>query len=256
MVSLANVVLPALITLIGTLVAVLIGYRQWRQQHRADAQTRFLKARRAAYRQIWDLLVRFNSSIRFANGLDDAALAPTLYSEILEQLQASAIYLDEPDRILILTYVTKLVRLNAIVFKLGKDEIANSLEAFDDLTQMGMLVEKNGIASTAIILLGFELPMELLVRLLGDIPAPQSIEDLSRAFRRRPLALFPLLWIIIALLIYYAVTKMWKGSESTEQSILALQNLIMDRHLYSRWKAYLATKRKLIRRFRSVLRES
>jgi hypothetical protein len=254
-----NIVLPALIALIGTLSAVLIGYRQWRLQHRAEAQMRFLKARHDSYQQIWDLLVRFTHSMRNIRNSGDTVNSSALYSEILERLQEGAIYLDESDRELVLVYIKKLTRLDELVARLGKKEIADSLESFDDLTQMGTLSRTNDNVWLALILWNAELSVSLSFWLLGSEPAPRSANNIADKYVRHPLALLPFIWMMVVIGIIYTVIKKFKGREAARSLKLAFPDIFLDffldRELSSRLKQYLTTKRKVIRRFRAVLRE-
>ena len=59
---------PAIIGLVGTLVALLVGYRQWRQQSRSSRRTQYREERARTLQELWDRLQ--TAHLQFRTGLD------------------------------------------------------------------------------------------------------------------------------------------------------------------------------------------
>ncbi len=59
-----KIILPALIALIGTIIAIMVGYRQWKHQQGASHYGSFATEKQTAYKTLWEKLEEVHITLR------------------------------------------------------------------------------------------------------------------------------------------------------------------------------------------------
>src|SRR5690242_6678559 len=105
--STVQAIIPALIALLGTLLTIAVGIWQWRKQTQSQQRsTPFNTDKQAAYKALWENLESSHVKVRVenTNAADYKKIVQDINSFILKQ----SLYLDEADRTLANTYLSKL----------------------------------------------------------------------------------------------------------------------------------------------------
>jgi hypothetical protein len=104
--STAQAIIPALIALVGTILAILVGIWQWRKQPSLQRSSQFVSDKQAAYKALWDKLEEAHVKLRVDNPSPQAhkTLAQDVNSFILKQ----SLYLEPEDQKLANTYLQRL----------------------------------------------------------------------------------------------------------------------------------------------------
>jgi hypothetical protein len=104
--STAQAIIPALIALLGTLLTIAVGIWQWRKQTQSQHSSPFTADKQAAYKALWENLESAHVKVRIenTNAADYKKIVQDINSFILKQ----SLYLDEADRTLANTYLSKL----------------------------------------------------------------------------------------------------------------------------------------------------
>jgi hypothetical protein len=112
--STIQAIVPALIALLGTLLTIGFGYWQWRKQNQSQrGTTPFNADKQAAYKGLWEKLEEAHVKVRVenTNATDYKKVVQDINGFILKQ----ALYLDEADRTLANTYLSKLQEFSDFV---------------------------------------------------------------------------------------------------------------------------------------------
>src|SRR5512136_2849213 len=89
---------PAIIALLGTLIAVLIGYRQWSRQQKKEGKLKYQTDRKEAYEKLWQLLEQIHVQVRTDSvGKHEF---DTLVREVNTFVLKSGLYLEKEDSVL------------------------------------------------------------------------------------------------------------------------------------------------------------
>lgn len=99
-------IVPALIALLGTLLTIAVGVWQWRKQTQSQRTRPFAADKQAAYKALWEKLEEAHVKIRVEN--TNAADFKKAVQDINGFILKQSLYLDENDRALANTYLSKL----------------------------------------------------------------------------------------------------------------------------------------------------
>ena len=103
----------ALIGLVGTIAGLWVGYRRWLEDKRVAASKGFYAGRQEAYQQLWDRVEGLNVDARIE------ALPTEDYSKRIAEINAfmlrSSLYIDDPDRQLVNSYIQAAHRFHEVV---------------------------------------------------------------------------------------------------------------------------------------------
>lgn len=108
-----KIVLPALIALIGTIIAIVAGYRQWKRQQASSREESFFAEKRTAYKGLWEKLEEVHITLRTeeVSRSDFNQLVLGVNSYILKH----ALFLDEKDQDLSNQYLQAVRRLKEAI---------------------------------------------------------------------------------------------------------------------------------------------
>jgi hypothetical protein len=98
--------IPALIALIGTVLTILIGYRQWRRQQETSRDGDFRTQKQQTYKELWEKLEDVHVRLRFEDvGHEEfSSLVRDVNSYILKR----GLYLEKDDQTLANQYLSKV----------------------------------------------------------------------------------------------------------------------------------------------------
>jgi hypothetical protein len=103
----------ALIGLVGTIAGLWVGYRRWLEDKRVAASKGFYAGRQEAYQQLWEKVERLNVDARIE------AIPQEDYSKRIAEINAfmlrSSVYIDDPDRQLVNSYIQAAHRFHEVV---------------------------------------------------------------------------------------------------------------------------------------------
>ena len=109
------IVLPALIALLGTLITIIIGYRQWRRQHDVSQFQKFQDDRRDAHKRLWEMLENVHIKIR------EDQINNSQFNELLKGVNSfilrNSLYIEKDDSILAGEYLDSLFKVSHLVLK-------------------------------------------------------------------------------------------------------------------------------------------
>jgi hypothetical protein len=97
---------PALVALVGTVVAVLIGYRQWRIQQDSNRVSEYRSQKQQMYKELWGKLedVHIRLRITVVGGDEFRLLVQDINSYILK----GGLYLEKDDQRLVNQYLSQV----------------------------------------------------------------------------------------------------------------------------------------------------
>src|ERR1041384_1705607 len=123
-----KVAIPAAIALIGTIVTVLIGYRQWKRQQEASRYSTVFTEKQSAYKELWNKLESVHIKLRTG----DVSLAEfnNLVREVNSYILKNGLYIEEKDRQLSSQYLKAVFKMKEIIITSGKDLQAGSKTRF------------------------------------------------------------------------------------------------------------------------------
>jgi hypothetical protein len=111
--STIQAIVPALIALLGTLLTIAVGIWQWRKQNQTQHAKPFAADKQAAYKALWEKLEDAHVKIRVEN------TNPADYKKAVQDINGfilkQSLYLDESDRALANTYLSKLQEFSNFV---------------------------------------------------------------------------------------------------------------------------------------------
>lgn len=128
-------ILAAIITLLGTVLTVYVGFRQWKHQQSTNYPLEFGQKRFSAYEELWNMLPGTSS---LYSGKYELELSLTIDEEelkkILEDLRLfclqNELYIDIADRLLVMQYINGLLD-----FRKSLDEWGNSFEILNEASK-------------------------------------------------------------------------------------------------------------------------
>jgi hypothetical protein len=101
-----DVLIPALIGLIGTLLTILVGVWQWRKQQQQTRTVAFTSERQTAYTTLWEKLEAVHVRLRTSAG-DEAIIRP-LVQDVNAFILQHRLHLDSQDHQLANEYLNAL----------------------------------------------------------------------------------------------------------------------------------------------------
>jgi hypothetical protein len=104
---------PAL-ALVGTLVAALLGYFQWRKQNWDPNRSEKAAARRDAHEELWQRLETINLLLR--KGGEDNPKLHSLIRGVNEFFLSKSLYFDDRDQVELVEYITAMEALREQVY--------------------------------------------------------------------------------------------------------------------------------------------
>ena len=103
----------ALLGFIGTIAGLWVGYRRWREDKRVAASQGFYAARQQAYQQLWEQVEGLNVEARIEQ------IPQQDYNKRIAAINAfmlkSSLYIDDPDRQLVNSYIQAAHRFHEVV---------------------------------------------------------------------------------------------------------------------------------------------
>lgn len=137
-----KVAIPAIIVLIGTIITVLIGYRQWKRQQETSRYGTFLTEKQSAYKELWEKLEDVHIKLR----TEDVGITEfnNLVREVNSYILKKGLYIEEIDREYSSRYLKSIFEMKEIIAKPEDeiDEIAHiEMEESWSLTDPGLPVE-------------------------------------------------------------------------------------------------------------------
>jgi len=115
--DLLKVAIPALIALAGTIVAVTIGYRQWKRQQSIAKNATYLMDKQTAYRDLWDKVEAVHVKVRVEDVSRDTF--NQLTRDINSFLLQKGLYFESEDKALVERYLNLLYKFREIVLASG-----------------------------------------------------------------------------------------------------------------------------------------
>jgi 5-methylthioribose kinase len=119
--------IPAFIALIGTVLVVLMGYRQWRRQQDTSRESEFRTQKQQTYMQLWEKLEDVHVRLRteVVGGDEFRALVRDVNSYILKR----GLFLEDDDQALANRYMSKVREFAGLV---AACDSADLKRAFND----------------------------------------------------------------------------------------------------------------------------
>jgi hypothetical protein len=103
----------AVIGLVGTIAGLWVGYRRWLEDKRVAASKGFYAGRQDTYQQLWEKVERLNVDARIEQ------IPQEDYSKRIAEINAfmlrSSLYIDEPDRQLVNSYIQGAHRFHEVL---------------------------------------------------------------------------------------------------------------------------------------------
>jgi len=90
--ELLKIGLPALVALVGTILTVIVGYRQWKKQQEASRQANFQQEKQQAYKTLWEMLEEVHVNLRTKES--GQAKFRGMLTEVNSFILRKSIYLD------------------------------------------------------------------------------------------------------------------------------------------------------------------
>ena len=107
------IAVPALITLVGTLITVLIGYRQWHQRRDTEGSRDFQNERRIAYKQLWDFLAEVK--FKMLAGVKDRKEIDNLLSKTIALIRKHSAYIEHEDGVVAIQYLEDFYEFRQLI---------------------------------------------------------------------------------------------------------------------------------------------
>jgi hypothetical protein len=120
-----KVAIPATIALIGTIITVGIGYRQWKRQQNESRSVSYLTEQQTAYKELWRKLEDVHLKLR-----TDDVTEPEFRAFVLDvnsYIIRNSLYLDDRDRELSNQYLRSVRRMKELVMESGDQEAQDAM---------------------------------------------------------------------------------------------------------------------------------
>jgi hypothetical protein len=118
--------IPALIGLVGTVLAILIGYRQWKRQQDTTRVGEFRTQKQKTYKELWEKLEDVHVRLRteFVGGDEFRSFVREVNSYILK----SGLYLEKDDQALANQYLSRVREFTNLVASSGSTDAKEAIE--------------------------------------------------------------------------------------------------------------------------------
>jgi hypothetical protein len=97
---------PALVALVGTVLAILIGYRQWKRQQDATRESEFRTQKQQTYRELWEKLEDVH--VRLRTDIVESDEFSSLIRDVNSYILKRGVYLENDDQALATQYLAKI----------------------------------------------------------------------------------------------------------------------------------------------------
>lgn len=111
--------IPALIAFLGTLLTILIGYRQWKSQRDLARSQKFQGDRELAYKQLWEKLEDVHLKIRTDS--TSKSEFDELLKDVNTYLLRNSLYIEKTDQKITAEYLDSVWKVNQLIAK-SKDK--------------------------------------------------------------------------------------------------------------------------------------
>ena len=140
--------LPAAIALVGMIIIVVVGYREWKRQQHAPRQNAALDEKSRAYHELWgrleDIHIRLRTSERKTSRFSQ------MIRDVNVFVMKNGLYIDEADRVLANRYLEAVFEFTASVRESGDRDAKKLLplttmmppEVLDRAEQIGLAQKK------------------------------------------------------------------------------------------------------------------
>jgi hypothetical protein len=104
---------PALIALVGTVLAVLVGYRQWKRQQDTTLKNEFRIQKQQTYKELWEKLEDVH--VRLRTELVGNDEFNSLVRDVNSYILKRGVYLEDDDQVLANRYLSKVREFTSLV---------------------------------------------------------------------------------------------------------------------------------------------
>lgn len=104
---------PALIALVGTVLAVLVGYRQWKRQQDTTLKNEFRTQKQQTYKELWEKLEDVH--VRLRTELVGNDEFNSLVRDVNSYILKRGVYLENDDQALANRYLSKVREFTGLV---------------------------------------------------------------------------------------------------------------------------------------------
>ena len=121
--ELIKTAIPALIALLGTLLTIFIGYRQWKSQHNLTRSQKFQGDRELAYKQLWEKLEDVHLKAR------TDSVGKREFDELVKDVNAyilkNSLYIEKTDSKLSTEYLDSVWKVSQLVARSKDKRVKN-----------------------------------------------------------------------------------------------------------------------------------
>ncbi len=114
-----------MVALIGTIITIYFGYRQWKKQQDTSRYSTFVTEKHAAYKMLWEKLEEVHIKLR----TDSVSYSDfnNLVREVNSYILKNALYLEEQDKELSNQYLKSVFRFKEIISESGDDDAQEAM---------------------------------------------------------------------------------------------------------------------------------
>lgn len=119
-------IIPATVGFIGTVIVVVVGYRQWKRQHYLTKSGSFLSEKQAAYKSIWQKLETAHLYVR--SEVFDREYFNEIIRDMNIEIMQSSLYLDHEAKKLVNEYLQSLISLGKAIMADVDESVQESVD--------------------------------------------------------------------------------------------------------------------------------
>lgn len=108
-----KIAIPALTALVGTVLAILIGHRQWKRQLEASRDGEFRVQKQQTYKELWEKLE--NVHVRLRSEVVSSDEFSSLIRDVNSYILKHGLYLENDDQALAKKYLSKVREFTILV---------------------------------------------------------------------------------------------------------------------------------------------
>jgi hypothetical protein len=130
-----KIAIPSSIALVGTVITILFGYRQWKRQQLVSRHEQYNSEKRVVYKDLWSKLENIHIILRTGDMTQQEFLKLT--DEIRGYVIEHGLYLDDEDSNLSVEYINSLYTLKKVLNRPGI--LFNSRELWRDSGRVSII---------------------------------------------------------------------------------------------------------------------
>jgi hypothetical protein len=111
--EIVKLTIPAIIALLGTIIAVLLSYLQWKRQHDTEAKRKFLDDRKKIYEKLWQMLEEIHIYIR-SNSMDYRKIIEK-ESEVNSYILKNSLFIEKEDTNITKEYLGGVIWVSRLI---------------------------------------------------------------------------------------------------------------------------------------------